>query len=129
MMLSRRELVLAVLAAAVPLDAALAKASPREPLLQVFRRPASAVAIGRRYLASLEGKVDADRLWAEVGDRIAGALPADGTDRAAAIAVSVCAAVRADFAAERLVAVDGWLLADIEAKLCALCALDDRAIA
>lgn len=41
---------------------------------------------------------------------------------------AVSAAIRADFATEEVVALDGWLLARTEARICALIALHRRQI-
>ncbi len=80
--------------------------------------PASAV---NRTLTSAEevGKwlITHDVLPAHRGMLMAGLVQPDTVDGWQAI-------VRADFAGGRMVSVDGWIISDTEARLCALAALD-----
>ena len=82
------------------------RASLEAPLHGVFTCLQSAAAVGEAYLSGHPQEADATLL--------AGALAPGGDVRHQ---------VRADFAAGRVVRVDGWLLALTEARLCALAAL------
>jgi hypothetical protein len=109
----RRALLLAALAACFVRPA---RAAP-SPLDSCFRHPASARAIGRAYIAAAPEEVDPGRLATLLGMRPGSDEPVD------ALRWRIGARVRADFAAGRTVELEGWLLAESEARLCALLAL------
>ena len=92
-------------------------------LLTVLGRPDSAAVVGRVYLAGHPAEADRDRLAA----RLEQALRCQDCDPAQAEADQLRAAlarqIRADFAAARVVSVDGWVLSETEARLCGLAAL------
>jgi hypothetical protein len=78
----------------------------------------SAVRLGRHYLAAIPQEADAPRLRT----LLAGAL-GDAQTATGALHERVHQAIRADFAAGRVVDVNGWLLSQTEARLCALLSL------
>ena len=86
----------------------------RAALLDLFDDPARARALGRAYLATLPTPPSADALTAAV----TAGLP--GTVR---LRTEIAALIRADYAAERIECLDGWLLSRTEARLCAIAAL------
>jgi hypothetical protein len=92
-------------------------------LLAGLARPDSAAVVGRAYLASYPAEADRDRL----ATRLDQALRCQDCDPAQARADQLRAAlarqIRADFAAARVVRVDGWVLSETEARLCGLAAL------
>jgi DNA-binding IclR family transcriptional regulator len=114
MMLQRRAMLLAGLAAALVRPA---RAAPSHLPAGYFRHPASARAIGRAYLAAVPAEADAARIAA-----LLALGPASGASPAA-LRRRMAARLRADFAAGRTIVLDGWLLAESEARLCALVAL------
>ena len=75
-------------------------------------RPKALVALGGRPM--LEWSVHALRFVEQV-DRIAVALPA--------ARAGLMSRIRDDFCHDRMVSVEGWMLAETEARLCALVAL------
>ncbi len=99
-------------AAALAAVAGLASlpAAESETLSWPFRDHASARAIGRRYLRThpASSELQVTRL-----------LLRPGADRGRRIRERIAA----DFAAGRVVILDGWVLAATEARLCALSAL------
>jgi len=92
-------------------------------LLAVLGRPDSAAVVGRAYLAGHPGEADRDRLAA----RLDHALRCQDCDPARArieqLRTALVGQIRADFAAARVVTVDGWVLSETEARLCGLAAL------
>jgi hypothetical protein len=80
----------------------------------------SALWLGRHYLASTPQEADASRLRT----LLAGAL-GDAQTATDALRGRVRQAIRADFAANRVVDVNGWLLSRTEARLCALASLTE----
>ncbi|MCC7016132.1 MAG: hypothetical protein IT564_02880 [Rhodospirillales bacterium] len=112
--LSRRSFLLA--ASALPVAGAPDSAARADRLVRrVFTRPASARRVGRLYLARHPAEASIDLLLAALG-----AYPErDGRKLSAWVA----ARRDEDFAADRIVTLDGWELALFEARLCALAAL------
>lgn len=106
-----------------------AKAAPAGRLLSVFRRPHSAVIVGRRHLAGYPEEASAAHLIDLIETAVAesaGLARADlGQLGTAQLRAAVRAAVARDFADRRIVEVDGWLLAETESRLCALAALSE----
>jgi hypothetical protein len=92
-------------------------------LLAVLARPDSAAVVGRAYLARYPAEADRDRLAA----RLDQALRCQDCDPARArtdqLRAALAGRTRADFAAARVVVVDGWVLSETEARLCGLAAL------
>ena len=92
-------------------------------LLAVLGRPDSAAAVGRAYLASHPAEADRARLTAGLDQ----ALRCQECDPARArtdqLRAALAGRIRADFAAARVVMVDGWVLSETEARLCGLAAL------
>jgi hypothetical protein len=93
-------------------------------LVAALRYPASAVAVGRAYLKAFPMDADAERL--------SDAIITDNTIRRRLethlsdpdeLALAIAEAVRADFINRRTVKLDGWVVAQTEARLCALAAL------
>lgn len=109
-------------AAAAPADPGV---QALESCLDLFGDCRDAVAVGRRYLqlAPREARSDwlAERILRAVAAAGDGGTTPNGQARFTKRAVS--AAIRADFAAERVVSLDGWVLSRLEARVCALVAL------
>jgi hypothetical protein len=91
-------------------------------LLRVFRSLDQPAVVGREYLALAPGEADARDLTALIAARLPGGHRALARDTGR-LRATVDRCVRADFAAGRVVTVDGWILAATEARLCALAAL------
>ena len=108
---------------------AQAAPDPAGRLLSVFRRPRSAAIVGRRHLAGHPEEAAPARLLRLIEDRVADAagLSRSGLGQLgpARLRSAVRAAVARDFAARRIVEIDGWLLAETESRLCALAALSE----
>jgi hypothetical protein len=96
---------------------------PGAALVDLLKSPGSAAAVGRAYLGAYPDEADAARLALHL-ER---ALRAQGLEPRRAPAPRLRAALaeqsRADFAAGRTVRVEGWVLSQSEARLCALAAL------
>jgi hypothetical protein len=90
-------------------------------LLELVADEQAARYLGRRYLLARPGVPGSSALAAEIvgADDYAGWLWANVDERRRRLA----ARVADDFAAGRVVELDGWVLAEAEAKLCALAAL------
>jgi hypothetical protein len=92
-------------------------------LTGVLRRPASAARVGRAYLRAHPTEASATQLL----DRLTTGWPERDAElerlSTAQLRRRLQAAVRADFAAGRTVAVRGWILAASEARLLGLAAL------
>jgi hypothetical protein len=89
-------------------------------LVQSLRDLSSARAVGAAYLQMMPDEADVQALLA----RLLEDQPAlSGSRSAAATRQLLRRCIRGDFARERVVAVDGWLLAETEARLCALAVL------
>jgi hypothetical protein len=90
-------------------------------LARTFRHAESARVIARAYLATAPREAAPDVLLAELSATL-GLSPARlaaGAD-GAALAARVRQAVREDFAAGRIVRLEGWLLSVTELRICAL---------
>ena len=85
-------------------------------LASLFRSPRKARALGRRYLALRPEAADRSALRARLG-------LADGSVAGASLRTRLAELRRRDFAQNRVVAIDGWILAQCEAELCALLSL------
>ena len=92
-------------------------------LLGVFQHAESARVVGAEYLRANPGEADAFQL----ADTIAAAVPGDAPTVLRASAAELRALLdhttRADFAADRVVMLQGWILSATEARLYALAAL------
>ena len=102
---------------------ALGRAGGRESLgarlLRLFRSPASAAAIGRAYLQKSPREADEPRLLrllCSPGHRWQ-------TANTRQLRLLIRQQQVEDFKQGRLVRVDGWMLSETEARLCALAAL------
>ena len=104
----------AAITGALALCAAGGSASQSGDLVGLFADPARARRLGSAYLKGLGEQPTAAALGALVWRDI----PGGGTLR-----TEVAALIRRDFAEERLACVEGWLLSQTEARLCALAAL------
>ncbi len=104
--------------------AALGRTATAEPasddgaarLVALLGNRHAAIRLGRRHLSRHPEERDAAQLAARLTTRLA---PAGGPIRRAALRRSLAA----DFAAGRVTALDGWILANTEVDLCALAAL------
>ncbi|MFO1190147.1 MAG: hypothetical protein U1E97_11345 [Alphaproteobacteria bacterium] len=128
--LSRRTLLglamLAVATGALRPVAAKAAALPKarlaglEATLRALLPKGIAIArIGHLYLAS--AKLDSQGLTRTL--RLVQGFGAPDTMQADADRERIATRIRHDFERDRLVAVDGWILARTEARLCAICVL------
>jgi hypothetical protein len=127
--LTRRDLILSLLglAAGGVLGVRDLRGETRCPaaLVAVLRDRASAIALGREYLAGRPEEADLARLARALETALA--LPA-GDPSPAELRERLAARVRADFEQEEIVVVGGWWLSRTEARVAALAALDsDRA--
>ena len=92
-------------------------------LLQLFRSPGSAAAIGRAYLQKSPQEADEPRLLRLI-------CPPGRPWRTAntrQLRVLIAQQQAEDFKQGRLVRVDGWMLSETETRLCALAALREGA--
>ena len=92
-------------------------------LLAALDRPASAAAVGRAYLAAIRPRPTGagSPPGSKQALRCQACDPAQ--DRIALLRAALARQIRADFAAARVVRVDGWVLSETEARLCGLAAL------
>jgi hypothetical protein len=90
-----------------------------ERIARLFSDRESARRIGVAYLAAYPGEASRSHLIERLGavDRAGGGSPSGDELRR-----RIDEARRADFAAGRIVRVDGWVLAETEARCCALVA-------
>lgn len=102
----RRQLAAGLLWLGRPAEAA----GPHDALLRLVADKAAARIVGRAYLAGLAPAAREPHL-------IAACLPAVPTR------AGLMSRIRDDFCHDRMVSVDGWMLAETEARLCALVAL------
>ena len=84
--------------------------------------------LGDQRAAAMVGHLalDAAPIWGDsdaIADEIWNRLGMDRAADAAAIRARLSSIIRDDFAAERTLRLDGWLVAETEARLCALAAL------
>jgi len=95
---------------------------PAARLVELLTHRDSAVLLGRRYRAAVPGEDGKAPLVAALAATFgsADALPPDQDGLRRVLAERI----REDFTAGRMVAVDDWLLAVTEARLCALASLD-----
>jgi hypothetical protein len=131
--LSRREFLALAAAAGAALLAAEQAGAPMPwarqhdrlvpRLLGVFQHTESARVVGKEYLRAYPHEADASQL----ADTIAAAVPGGARAILGAPAAELRALLdhttRADFAAERVVTLQGWILSATEARLYALAAL------
>ena len=82
----------------------------------------SAALIGKAYLIARPAEADRDGLARSITAALESSVPG-GAGRTYAVRPAVSERVRADFAAGRIVRVDGWLLSETEGRLCALVSL------
>ena len=87
---------------------------------RTFSKDASAAAVGRAYLLVVPAEADATRLLQLLRDGLGRVI--DGDDLVA-LRRELSAAIRRDFSAERTTSLDGWILSQTEARLCALATL------
>ena len=118
----RRHLLTGIASSAAALAAPIvlrahAATSPARQLVGYYSNRQSAVEVGRQYLGNSAAETDSDILRLLLGTREAPFVSRTELD------AFIKAKVRADFAAERVVRVRGWLLSCTEARLCALAAL------
>jgi hypothetical protein len=80
----------------------------------------SAAVLGQIYLSGKPQEADPDRLAGLVGVVPDPALPSGETGGAEGLRRRVAERIRADFLNDHTVAIDGWVLALTEARLCAM---------
>jgi hypothetical protein len=85
-----------------------------------FPHRASAQALGRAYRREHPGEADPDRLAELLRSALGPGAASAGPD---ALARRLGARIRRDFEAERMATVDGWILAETEARVFALLSL------
>jgi hypothetical protein len=112
-----RLLLGAAAAALAPGGAAASSSHGAYELVACFNHRESANVVGRACLAGLAEAADAESL----AEAILGGWR--GADSGETLAAFVRRRLDADFAHGALVRVDGWMLAETEAQLCALAAL------
>ena len=108
--------------AGAPAAAAQTPALPDDALAGLFRHPASVRAVGRRYIGCSPRPGHPDEWFAALcAERQTDAASLCGCGPAA-LQGWIDRAVREDFAAGRLVDLDGWQLSETEATICAVLA-------
>jgi hypothetical protein len=124
----RRGLVLSLAAGTLALSAGsgrkvLAGQNPAlELFARLFRSPDRAAAVGERYLAGQGGSMNAGDLLDEIRkDSAIDAAIAEG--KIEPLRETVRARVLEDLEKGRVARVQGWIVAETEAKVCGLCAL------
>ena len=130
---SRRRFLLAAAGLAVPL--ALGRLRPWEALVE-FDAPSlgarlaalladlrSASAIGRDYLRAAPGEATVPVLVDAIASDVAGGREALRTATDSEVRELLALRVLQDFEEERVVNLEGWIVAPTEARLCALAAL------
>ena len=105
------------------LGQAIGRESLASRLLQLFRSPASASAIGRAYLQSAPQDADERRLLR----LICASGPHWHTADTKRLRLLIVQQQAEDFQQGRVVQVHGWMLSETEARLCALAALREGA--
>ncbi len=96
---------------------------PAVRLAGVFHDRRSASAVGRRYLGERREPPSVTRLTDDVAASLRGGRRAIVEADDGALRELLAGAVRADFGADRVVEVDGWVLSATEARLYGLAAL------
>ncbi|HUK58492.1 MAG TPA: hypothetical protein VLV50_04615 [Stellaceae bacterium] len=118
----RRFLILAAGAAAMPRLAFAEGESAAARLVAAVREPSSATVLGRAYRVRFPREPTGEALARE----ILASLPAAARNAGPhVLRAALRERVRADFAADHVVRLDGWRLALTEARLAALCATAD----
>jgi hypothetical protein len=128
---SRREAIKFALAAAaavlvqsqLPGAAALPGAQLPARLAALLAHSESAKVIGAEYLLRYPQEADRDILLGQIASRMAGADSGLLSSNDRLLREQLDGLVRADFAADRIVKLRGWVLAATEARLCALATL------
>lgn len=92
-------------------------------LLRVFGNMASATAVGRAYLAAYPAQASVEALTADLVGGLTAVTPQWRTLSKTELQAALRAQIRRDFAAERTVKLQGWLVSLTEAQLCGLAAL------
>lgn len=92
-------------------------------LLRVFGNTASATAVGRAYLAAYPAQASVEVLTGRVMEGLTAVYPHWPTFTKTNLQAALRAQIRQDFAAERIVKLQGWLVSLTEAQLCGLAAL------
>jgi hypothetical protein len=94
-----------------------------ERLAGFLKHEESARIVGREYLRTVPAEASRPLLTARVAGRLPGGLRAVDTASDARLRELLLRATAEDFRALRTVEVRGWVLAQTEARLCALAAL------
>jgi len=82
----------------------------------VFRNSESARQVGRRYLAEVPEEAESEALESLLENSLgANAVGADSK----ALSTKIRRAIEMDFETSRVVYLDGWMLSETEARLCA----------
>ena len=92
-------------------------------LLRVFGNMASATAVGRAYLAAYPAQASVEALTESLVGELTAVTPQWRTLSKTELQAALRAQIRRDFAAERTVKLQGWLVSLTEAQLCGLAAL------
>jgi hypothetical protein len=98
-------------------------ASGSERLARLLAHEESARAVGREYLQAASAERSQEILTARVAARLPGGLRTAATASDRRLRELLLGAVAEDFRDLRTVEVQGWVLAETEARLCALAAL------
>jgi hypothetical protein len=95
------------------------KANAHTALLSALADRRAAAMVGRLALDAAPSPGNADA----IADGIWSRLAMEQTGDVAAIRARLSAVIRDDFATERTIRLDGWLVSETEARLCALAAM------
>ncbi|MFN8233365.1 MAG: hypothetical protein U0V56_07805 [Actinomycetota bacterium] len=108
-----------------PWKALVAYRSPSdaERLVGMLTHVESARVVGRAYLREVSRKRSVEGLVAEIASGLPGGRSSVRGTSDADLRRIVSASIRGDFAREANVTVQGWILSETEARLCALAAL------
>ena len=92
-------------------------------LTALMSHPESAKVIGREYLVKYPQESDVDILLNQIASRIVASDVGLFSTTDQHLREQLDGVIRADFAADRIVKLRGWVLSATEARLCALAAL------
>lgn len=102
--------------------------SRSERLAALLKHEESARIVGREYLRVVPAEASRGVLTARVAERLPGGLRTVDTAPDSRLHELLLHSTVRDFEDERTVELRGWLLSRTEARLCALAALDGRAV-
>lgn len=103
-----------------------ASSSPSQRLAGLLAHTESARVVGREYLRAIPAEGSRAALTTRIAARLPGGLETVETASDRRLRELLLRATLADFEHERTVLLDGWVLSQTEARLCALAAMAGR---